>query len=288
MALFCFAEHCVSRRSRNDESADDLQDAAGLPARRVARAAGGGPAAARVRANLVQAGAALRRRCCARERPAPGRLSGRYRSPRAGRGVQRLGAVLRPQPAQPGQRDQPGPAFPRAVAGRRIAATHPPARFPGSGGYRVHPARRLRGRRGASPTPGGDPCRRRHPGDRHRRSAQRPEVLPGQCKQAQQGLRGVGLRPAARAPVRGPGKGAGGHHRGKRLLQRPRRGVGEQAPSSPTHSARVGSESFARGIRLAPWGSGASCRCAAPCATGTGARPPGRTAVPGTPRVPWR
>ena len=57
------------------------------------------------------AGAALRRRCCARERPAPGRLSGRYRSPRAGRGVQRLGAVLRPQPAQPGQRDQPGPAF---------------------------------------------------------------------------------------------------------------------------------------------------------------------------------
>ena len=48
---------------------------------------------------------------------------------------------------------------------------------------------------------------------------------PGQCKQAQQGLRGVGFTTAARAPVRGPGKGAGGHHRGKRLLQRPRRGA---------------------------------------------------------------
>lgn len=59
----------------------------------------------------------------------------------------------------------------------------------------VHPARRLRGRRGASPTPGGDPCRRRHPGDRHRRSAQRPEVLLGSANKRNKGFEGLAYDP---------------------------------------------------------------------------------------------
>ncbi len=49
----------------------------------------------------------------------------------------------------------------------------------------------------------------------------------------------VGLRPAARAPVRGPGKGAGGHHRGKRLLQRPRRGARPERRRRPAARSRV-------------------------------------------------